>query len=302
MTRRAAPTRAGFTLVEVLVVMAIIATLVGLLLVALGPSLGVGTRADTASRMQAIEGAVGTFKSERSVPFIPAGQVDVNPASATFQRVIGAFRLRNSYPAMPTAPEPGRDSFEAQYISRVFGRVNLDDLGGGANFRADLDANQTLLFFLNGIQETDARGDIAFRGFRKGQQPFAAYTGGENRLGPYLDINKKHVDTNVSPARLVDGWGVPFAYFVAYNGKPTTVPTPPAPLSNSAYFGWNTFAAGLNGPYYTGTSYMNPNGFQLISAGPDKQFSAGGNWATYQLGSSDDRANFTTDAIGAGPQ
>lgn len=298
MTRRAAPTRAGFTLVEVLVVMAIIAILVGILFVALGPSLGVGTRGDTSSRMQAIENAVGTFKSERSVPYIPAGTVDVNPASATFQRVTGPFRLRNSY---TSTTNPNDQSFEAQYITRVFGRVNLADLGGGANFTGDLDANQTLLFFLNGIQEVDARGDIAFRGFRKGQQPFAAYQSGENRLGPYLDINKKHVETTAAFARLVDGWGVPFAYFVAYNGKPAAVTNP---LSNSAYFGWNPAPIwnGLNGPYFTNTSYVNPNGFQLISAGPDKRFSPGGNWSTYQLGSSDDRANFATDAIGAGPQ
>lgn len=298
MLRRSAPVptralaRTGFTLIELIVVIAIIAILMGLIVAASMRVLRVGPRTQTTSTLSALSQSINTFASERQVPYIPAGHYD--PST---NRWTGPFRLQNSY--------PDTNWPEAQYIARVFGRVNFNDLGyrpGGADpvMPAQLDANQTLLFFLNGVQSNDGLGNVAFKGFQKGQQPFAPAAAGENRLGPYFgEITKRQYAANAREfARIIDGWNTPIAYFTAYNAKPTTVTNP---LSNSQYFGVNT-APGLVGPYFSGSGYANPSGFQLISAGEDRRFGPGGDW-TYVTGDgSDDRANFSPNNLAAGPQ
>jgi prepilin-type N-terminal cleavage/methylation domain-containing protein len=298
MLRRSAPVptrapssargRAGFTLIELLVVIAIIAALVGLTIAGVMRVLGAGPRAQTSSTLSALANGVNTFASERQVPYIPAGRWSGSAWT-------GKFRLRNSY---TSSTDPNDQSFEAQYIARVFGRVTLDNLGGGANFGADLDANQTLLFFLNGIQDTDGQGNVAFRGFQKGQKPFAPFTKDESRLGPYFGeiTARQYVASGREFARIIDGWRTPLAYFTAYNAKPAVV------NSGGAYGGNNPLATGLVGPYFTGTGYANPSGFQLISAGENKRFGAGGNWANVSPDGADDRANFSPNNLGAGPQ
>jgi hypothetical protein len=152
------------------------------------------------------------------------------------------------------------------------------------------------LFFVNGIQDNDGAGNVAFRGFQKGQRPFTPFTQGENRLGPFFgEISKRQYVVNGREfARIVDGWGTPIAYFTAYNAKQ-------AALGSGAYGGANT-APGLVGPYFTGTGYAQPAGFQLISAGENKRFGAGGNWGNVNPDGADDRANFSPNNLGAGPQ
>jgi|GEM_PF-1723732 len=304
MLRRSAPVptrapssvrgRAGFTLIELLVVIAIIAALVGLTIAGVMRVLGAGPRAQTSSTLSALANGINTFAAERQVPYIPAGSYD----TAT-NRWTGPFRLQNSYPDTSWP--------EAQYIARVFGRVNFGNLGydprqlgpGAPQLPVQLDANQTLLFFLNGIQDNDGNGNVAFRGFSKNpQQPFAAPAAvGENRLGPYFgEITARQYVTRPGEfARIIDGWRTPIAYFTAYNAKAQPVPS-------TTYGGWNPLAMGLNGPYFTGTGYANPSGFQLISAGENKRFGAGGNWANVSLDGADDRANFSPNNLGAGPQ
>jgi prepilin-type N-terminal cleavage/methylation domain-containing protein len=306
MLRRSAPVptrapssargRAGFTLIELLVVIAIIAALVGLTIAGVMRVLGAGPRAQTSSTLSALANGINTFASERSVPYIPSGTYDF----AT-NRWTGPFRLRNSY---TSTTNPNDQSFEAQYISRVFGRVTLDNLGNPAFPGNDtsapitLDANQTLLFFVNGIQDSDGQGGVAFRGFQKGQKPFAPFTKDENRLGPYFGeiTARQYVASGREFARIIDGWRTPLAYFTAYNAKPAVV------NSGGAYGGNNPLATGLVGPYFTGTGYANPSGFQLISAGENKRFGAGGNWANVSPDGADDRANFSPNNLGAGPQ
>jgi prepilin-type N-terminal cleavage/methylation domain-containing protein len=318
MTRQSGHGRAGFTLIELLVVIAIIAVIMGLLLAAVMQVLGTGPKADTIARLTNTGSAIGTFKAERQAKYIPAGSVDINPtlssgaANPTYGQVVGKFRLRNSYTATTT---PDLNSFEAQYIASVFGsRVNLANLGNTNTFGGDLDANQTLLFFLNGIQTPDGQGNTAFTGFSSNsQQPFitASVGAGESRKGPYLELNRKRyeVDTTNNFARLLDAYGSPFAYFVAYNGKPGVYD------QNAAGLIANTYANGTALPYKNGGRYVNESGWQLISAGKDKTFKDPTlvtpptfflDWSNLdqnKVGDSrDNLANFSTTFLSAGPK
>lgn len=307
--------RAGVTLIEMLVVIAIIAVLMGLLLSAVGRVATVKERTKTQTQMNAIKNAITTVKDTPGyrLKYVPAGQlVIINPN--TNQYTWTYFRLRNFYPIAGTAQpgEPDIDSFEARYIAEVFGvRPEGGNLGdptpvsasdprpiglGSPGLSADLDANQTLTFFLTGMPESNGS-TTNFTGFAKDPRyPFRArLSSDEPRNGLILDINgSKNYSTSGGFARLVDAWGNPFAYYTSFNGQ-----------TNKYYGGFNP-GGPVNGPFYTTsngkTQYENADGFQLISAGRDEKFGPGGLWQNISGVGEDDLANFSPNALGGGKQ
>ncbi len=302
MIRPSQPQRPAMTLIELLVVITIIAAVAGLMIGGVMRVMGQRRVTETAARMAAITNAINTFKSSPSfgqVRYIPAGRP--LPGGGW-----GPFRLRNEYPA-PQSNDPNElnyNCFEAQYLQQVFGggsRLNFANLGY-PGLSGDLDANQTLTFFLTGILETDGQGNANFTGFSTHpQQPFKPRaTPSETRRGPLLDMGgsrKYRIDNGF--ARLIDGYnvfadgfGTPFAYFTAVDGKP-----------NRNYGGYNLPAIyGAVQPYGSGGQFENPSGFQLISAGKDGLFGSTGNWRAVDPAGQDDQANFSTALLGRGPQ
>jgi hypothetical protein len=267
----------------------------------------VGPRTDTISRISAASSAIGTFKSGtvfNKVNYIPPGRVIVDNSTTPPSYTWTTFRLRDTYTQTTT---PSINDFEAQYIIALFGvrpTLNVSNQPeiltlGNPGMTADLDANQTLTFFLTGMPIVSAAGDTAaFTGFSmNSQRPFTPRAqADETRKGPILDPGngKYRIDSGV--ASLIDAYGTPLAYFAAYDGQ-----------ANKYYGGCNTRAE-FNGvqPYSSVTGsqrqYQNASGFQLISAGKNKTFGTSGDWNNVGQIGEDDLANFSSSQLGAGPQ
>jgi prepilin-type N-terminal cleavage/methylation domain-containing protein len=310
--------REGFSLIELMVVIGIIAILLSLLLAGVMRVIAVKDKAETLARITAINNAVTTQKSGQSqwsLPYIPQGGYTTTSGTVTTWQ---PFRLRNSYSATPTGADPGLNSPEAQYIIQVFGmrltqnsttkNMELVDLGwpalatyNAANGNVLLDANQTLTFFLTGIPQPNGA-QVAFTGFST--SPTAPFTPratpSEGRRGPVLDLGgggssapKYAVDptTGLGFCRLLDSYGNPFAFFSAYRGQ-----------ANQYYGGNNSYSLGkpVPLPYATNGQFENPSGFQLISSGKDGLFGASGTWAAVDHNGQDDLANFSAAVLGAG--
>jgi len=118
-----------------------------------------------------------------------------------------------------------------------------------------------LIFFLTGGEVTQ------YSGFSNDpSQPFSV-TDQANRKGKYFDIPFDRIETlanGTRTGRYLDPWGTPYLYFAPVDGK-----TYPA-----------TGQGGVN-PFRTQVSAaviraINPDAFQIISAGPNKVFGPGG--------------------------
>jgi len=293
MTRHAAPRR-GFTLIELLVVILIIAILVSLTVVVIGKVRVRAKVAATAADMAQIASAIGTYKSKMNVQYIPSCGGGTN----------GTFRLRRQY----AGNEP-----EAVYLKSVWpqlpGCTGIATEFTGITRDSDLDANQTLVFFLTGGDQTN------FQGFSTNRtNPFTTPSAGstESRIGPFLTFpdNRYLPGSNVPGAdktrpALLDLFGAPYAYF-AFNPMVNTYKFPVHDTKSNTYSYTGDQGYVFNGttvtPYIVNSKYLEPKGFQIISAGDNGKdetsgshgFGAGGTlWLTsdqYDEGNFDQKA------------
>jgi prepilin-type N-terminal cleavage/methylation domain-containing protein len=278
--------RAAFTLVELLVVMAIIAILVGLT-------------------------TAGVFSYFRKIPDIRARNdiINLQNALTSFRNMYGAYPpstiLLSKNPA-----DYASDPKSMQYLQAMFGSrldVTQCDWAGGqaVTYPVRLEGDQCLVFFLAGINGT---------GFSTNKSN-PTLLGGQ-RKGPFID--------NLDQGRLVLLHGNPFpSYLDAYYNVQAP---PGVSLKPYLYFSSGLRTNGYNGtqpgdcpsfaippgpapmPFINPANgrFYNADSYQIISAGRDHLFGPGGLWSVANADAyattpgGDDLTNIHGNQMGAG--
>jgi prepilin-type N-terminal cleavage/methylation domain-containing protein len=247
MTRFQARTRrrAGFTLVEVMVVVAIIAILVSLTAAAVFKVIGKGDELKARKDMSDLQLAIENFKAQFKVNFVPS-----------------RFRLRENLPDYIAGINAG-DSLDIDswaYLKQLFPKLSsagqIDWNGNGVLDQAvDLEGHQCLIFFLGGIPSYNPNTCLGFSTnpsnpafpFTLPAGPPQAYG---DRLGPYYGdfVSDRLVILQTNPVGTVGG--------------------APAAVQNTSYFSYldawgkpSDLAQGITPVYGYLSSYAKTNGY-----------------------------------------
>jgi len=288
------PARTGFTLIEILVVVAIIAILISLLMAAVFKSWSSGARVVCQTEIREMELAFSdAMKHFNNIDYLP-----------------GTLTLSESGNYPPQT---------AIVLQRMFGKNILGHpvdwngngtIDGGA---VTLYGEELLVFYLGGIPSIPAGGTPTVTGFSSDpgnpgnsskywDQSTANQVWLKPRILPfYKNFNSSRlVPSPVAPGflRYKDPFTPPGGNFYLYfstQGGPNNYP------------GGQSAVPGAPQPYFQGSpgspQFFNPNSFQILSAGMDGIFGPGGQYdgsQGYGLSGpgADDIANFSKSVLG----
>jgi type II secretory pathway pseudopilin PulG len=227
--------------VELLVVIAIIGILLGILLPAVQSIRESAKRATCLSDINQLSSSVEAAKSTMNARYVPSYvNLTGSMTASQWQDCYQFFGQRTTMATVLTYAPLGQ-----------------------------LDGNQCLVFFLGGYNTTPQ----FFVGFSNSvTNPFTPVAG-QSQKGPFFDFpNKRMVSSGGSVPWYTDPWGTPYCYMSHQNGNDyynfpicPTFNWPPSPIQQP-----NSTASSPN--------YVNPNSFQIISAGRNMVFGPGGTW------------------------
>lgn len=263
-TRKHAAKRQAFTLIELMIVIVVIATLLALLLPAVSSILGNTRDSQVQMEIRSVEQAIGAFKA----------QFGLEPPS----------RITLAEIASQT---PARDQ---AILRRMWPRLNFagntydwngNGTAGEANTTVTLRGAECLVFFLGGIRAYDSSTSTllnSMSGFsRNPANPFSVQSGGELRDGPFYEFKSTRlVQSNNLSNFLVyidplPGHAAPYTpyyYLSSYEGRGYET----ADLVNGT-------GSQLSSAYYLSTSsFINPKTYQIVSPGADHLYGAGGKY------------------------
>lgn len=282
--------RRGFTLVELLVVMLIIAVLIGLLLPAVQVVRKKATMVRAHNDISQLSTSIAGFKTTYNADYIP-GQIVLRNDMRTYnlnnpiERDSQAY-LKRVWPRLQSSPQPNPPP-----LSPGWGAVPANGIL--------LEGDQALVFFLGGIYNNG--GMLGFG--TDGNNPTQPTSSGNNT---FFDFQANRLTVRNGFPSYLDVWGTqPYLYFSNYgvrNGyKVFSTPTGGYNLSDCQQT-FNVY------PWYEstdpnyGTKYLNPDSFQIISAGEDMTFGADRLYSPGNLSKAarDDLSNFTQSILDAG--
>lgn len=259
--------RRGFTLIEVLVVITILAILVALLVPALGGAQLRARIVQVRTDISALESAIGQFKSDFSSIEPPSGIIIYEDGSD--------WTTNAGNPAVVRSRAIIRQLWP-QYDFNMDRDINRDnDEDDSFNLRGI----ECLVFFLGGAIEVDDTNGNGYRdageqvyhnGFSK--NPANPFASGGNRQGPYIEFVNSRLTESVSNPGFFgyrDPWpsqSAPYVYLSSYDGKGYRL----ADLDAGTLSHWYLQGTSATSPAWAATKY------QIISPGPDGQYGVGG--------------------------
>jgi general secretion pathway protein G len=233
------------------------------------------------------------------------GKVSVRNDLWQMPQAVQAFQTKNGVDYLPSAIilcEDVNDYYDGdhfksplhqesyQYLSRVWPRLQWRDANGqplrkhwshvaGYSAVAILEGEQCLVFFTGGIPAQDAAGNPATLGFST--NPYDPTDDGTERVSFYEYTPSLLIQPDVPEAQgywaYLDGYGKkPYAYFSHYktvNGYNHVSKV--TGKSDCASLKVWPYAEVWNGPNASDNRYLNPDSFQIISAGRDGLFGPG---------------------------
>jgi hypothetical protein len=172
---------------------------------------------------------------------------------------------------------------------KVLGQYDWNGNGTIDRGEVVLEGQHCLVFFLGGIP-TPPDSAIGCSGFNTDSRNPAAPGG--TRAGPYFEFKPGRLRRDSGAGGFLvylDPWKEqPYAYFSATKAGNDYTPDCPS-LGVAPYYG-------------PGRRFLQPNGCQIISAGPDRRFGPGGLWNPSTGGAgpdgADDISNFSRAPLG----
>jgi prepilin-type N-terminal cleavage/methylation domain-containing protein len=248
----------GFTLIELIVVIAIIAILAGLLLQVIVKVRENIPRVQTKHEISQIGVSIEQFKTTYGVPYIPPYLI----VSSNYNQYPGSVAMNDS----------------RIYMSKVWAKGVSAGLTNWPLVDSPLDGNQVLVFLLGGMPPNR-------QGWYDSQtNPFQIPPDGSKAKGPFFEFKTDRIDAN---GHYLDPYGNPYFYFSARNGgdydyfgkiyydiAPDMTPNPDPARAGGLLAGMTRDGGYGSGQLYVQPfrsaldgKYLNPSTYQLISAG-----------------------------------
>lgn len=274
--------RGGFTLVELIMVIAIIATLIALLLPALGSVRQTMTITEVRQEISQLEAAIASFKAEYGVE--PPSSITLYETAAGWQGSNAQARdsrakIRKIWPDFNFA------------VDRSLNDDNGDGLIDGMDNTTDgpftLTGDTCLAFFLGGSFPAN-KGHVGFSSDARNPFQFTGSSSLATRKGPFFDFeagrlyvgngtdNYQYFPVYVDP---IDGQSSPYVYASSYDGigyDETDTDSDGKCETSDMMTGFDGNFCAYRTEAGADGAYWKPNSFQIVSPGFDGEYGLGG--------------------------